>query len=228
MALDTGRRAARTLAACVGVPAVSARVTQGSERVGAGWQGCGAGAGTMAESRHDYGPVARLEAEAIGEPGRRTFRVLAANDSRAASLWLEKEQLAALGRAIETQLGRLRALRADRDTPSPDPGGGYQGQPALDFRVGQLALGFDEREGMFLLLAYTVDDADEDRPTFSCQGTPAQFRSLASLIEKVVAGGRPACPLCGLPMDPSGHVCIRTNGYFKREIPPLQTESDDD
>ena len=24
-----------------------------------------------------------------------------------------------------------------------------------------------------------------------------------------------ACPLCGRPIDPSGHMCIKTNGHSK-------------
>jgi len=32
----------------------------------------------------------------------------------------------------------------------------------------------------------------------------------------VVAAGRPPCPLCGLPLDPDGHVCPRQNGYRRR------------
>jgi uncharacterized repeat protein (TIGR03847 family) len=180
----------------------------------------------MPDSRHDYGPVNRIESEAFGVPGQRTFRVFVANQSDAAALWMEKDQLAALGRAIETQLGRLRALRADRDTPAPDPSQAYTGDPSLDFRVAQLALGFDEREGAFLLLAYTPEDEDQDRPTFSCQATPGQFRDLAQQIQRVVGAGRPNCPLCGQPMDPSGHPCARTNGHLKQRIPPIQTDED--
>ncbi len=30
---------------------------------------------------------------------------------------------------------------------------------------------------------------------------------------QIVAAGRPPCPLCGLPLDPEGHVCPRQNGH---------------
>jgi hypothetical protein len=29
----------------------------------------------------------------------------------------------------------------------------------------------------------------------------------------LVATGRAACPLCGYPLDPRGHVCPKTNGH---------------
>jgi uncharacterized repeat protein (TIGR03847 family) len=181
----------------------------------------------MPNSQHDYGPVNRIESEAFGQPGKRTFRVIVANEHRAASLWMEKEQLAALGRAIETQLGRLRAARSARNAAAPDPERAYRGEPELDFRVAQLALGYDEQESAFLLLAYTPEDEDPDNPTFSCQATIAQFRALAEQIQRVVAAGRPICPLCSLPIDPEGHPCARTNGHLKQAIPPLDDDDTD-
>jgi uncharacterized repeat protein (TIGR03847 family) len=182
----------------------------------------------MPESRHDYGPVNRIEAEAFGEPGQRTFRVFTANEIEAASLWLEKEQLRALGRAIEEQLSRLKALRMNTELPAPDAGLAHVGEAGLDFRVGQMALGFDERQGLFLLLVYAVEDDDESRPTFSCQATPGQLRTLAERIEEVVNAGRPLCPLCGEPMDSTGHHCIRTNGHRSQPVPPLTQEEDEE
>ena len=179
----------------------------------------------MPESRHDYGLLNRIEAESFGEPGRRTFRVLAANEVESASLWLEKQQLAALGRAIEEQLTRLQALRSRRTIPTPDVARAYQGNASLEFRVGQMALGFDERQGFFLLLAYAVEDEDEDRPTFSCRATPDQLRALAEQIGQVVASGRPICPLCGLPIDATGHMCVRANGHSEQPLPPLSDET---
>lgn len=178
----------------------------------------------MPESRHDYGTVNRIQAEAIGVPGQRKFCLNVANSSDAATLWLEKEQLAALGRAIETQFSRLRALRANRDLPTPDPADAYTGEPRVELRVGQLALGFDERKGLFLLLVYSVDDEDDERPSLSCEATPRQFEALAQEIARVVAAGRPICPLCGQPVDPQGHACARTNGHLKQQIPPLPSD----
>ncbi len=39
----------------------------------------------------------------------------------------------------------------------------------------------------------------------------------AAFIERslrVVAQGRPPCPICGRPLDPQGHLCPRKNGYL--------------
>ena len=31
---------------------------------------------------------------------------------------------------------------------------------------------------------------------------------------ELVSSGRPPCTLCGRPLDPEGHVCIKTNGHL--------------
>ena len=31
--------------------------------------------------------------------------------------------------------------------------------------------------------------------------------------ERVIAGGRPICPLCGSPIEPEGHMCPKSNGH---------------
>ena len=33
------------------------------------------------------------------------------------------------------------------------------------------------------------------------------------------AAGRPPCPLCDEPLDPAGHLCVRTNGYRRGVVP---------
>src|SRR4051794_40948754 len=59
----------------------------------------------MDDVRYDFATVNRLEAEAIGRPGQRTFRIILGNErGETAVLWIEKEQIQALGDAIERLL----------------------------------------------------------------------------------------------------------------------------
>jgi uncharacterized repeat protein (TIGR03847 family) len=44
--------------------------------------------------------------------------------------------------------------------------------------------------------------------------TAGQARAFAQRALKIVAAGRPPCPLCGLPLDAQGHVCPRQNGHL--------------
>jgi uncharacterized repeat protein (TIGR03847 family) len=43
--------------------------------------------------------------------------------------------------------------------------------------------------------------------------TRAQLRVLARHGSEVVSRGRPLCPLCGNPLDPTGHICPAQNGH---------------
>ena len=45
--------------------------------------------------------------------------------------------------------------------------------------------------------------------------TPEATRAFIDRARRVVAAGRPPCPLCGQPLDPAGHLCPRHNGYHR-------------
>lgn len=66
--------------------------------------------------------------------------------------------------------------------------------------------GFDE----LALADDSIDGPDFLRVRLSPEATAAFIeRSL-----RVVAAGRPPCPICGRPLDPQGHLCPRKNGYL--------------
>ena len=44
---------------------------------------------------------------------------------------------------------------------------------------------------------------------------PTRARAFVERARRVIAAGRPPCPLCGQPLDPAGHVCPRHNGYHR-------------
>jgi uncharacterized repeat protein (TIGR03847 family) len=58
------------------------------------------------------------------------------------------------------------------------------------------------------------DDSDPDGPDLvRVRLTPLAARAFAERSLRTVAAGRPPCPFCGLPLDPTGHICPRKNGY---------------
>ena len=172
----------------------------------------------------DFGKVSSLEAEAIGEPGQRTFRLRVTSDQRTASLWLEKEQLQALALAfmrLLVQMGQPEYIPAAGAVAKPlSP---FPEQPSLDLKVGRLGLGLDQAEGSIVLFAYEVEESEEEseppetEAVLACRAAPAQCRDLVAMIEGIVAGGRPICRLCLAPIDPEGHVCARSNGHRPEE-----------
>jgi uncharacterized repeat protein (TIGR03847 family) len=169
----------------------------------------------MAGDAIDLGPVQWLEACAVGAPGRRTFRLVAANRERLVWLWLEREELQVLGMTVEQLLGRwpLDPALAATQTPSEgaiakvDPGE----RPSVEFRVGRLAMGYEEKDDLFLMLAHEVDADPEGPPTLRCEVSRRQLQTLSQQIMAICASGRPRCPLCGTPLDRPKHPCPRLN-----------------
>ncbi len=42
-------------------------------------------------------------------------------------------------------------------------------------------------------------------------------RAFVQRTAQVIEAGRPSCPFCGNPIDPEGHLCVRANGFRRRE-----------
>jgi len=177
------------------------------------------------DAQYLFGPATRLQAQAVGEPGHRTFRLLVeSDDGRAAALWVEKEQLQALGLAVEQLLAEFQGRLAAK-TPHQPPVETFPPNPTVDFKVGRLALGQDESElesgPRYVLLVYDIEasGSEEEEPTqratFASRATREQLRALSRNIAEVVAAGRPRCPLCGEPIDSKDkpHGCVRANGH---------------
>jgi uncharacterized repeat protein (TIGR03847 family) len=158
----------------------------------------------------DIGPVLGLQAEAIGVPGQRTFRIQAHSSLGAARLWLEKEQLQALAVAIEEFLSEL-------PTQHGLGGGGslpFTGQPSVEFAIGRLALGYDaEHDLISVVVRELTEDPDEEGRAFRCQASREQMQGLSRQALEVVSAGRPRCPLCNTPLTGPTHWCPRSNGH---------------
>ncbi|MPZ24804.1 MAG: DUF3090 family protein [Dehalococcoidia bacterium] len=166
----------------------------------------------MEAAEHDYGQTVSIDAEAIGRPGQRRFRLVARSATACAAIWMEKQQLASIGDWLVEMLKRL-----DDERPPPEP----EVEPLppteafdLSFRASQIALGFAEEANLFAIQAFEEQRAgDSDDPTFRCFIGRGQARALSRKIEAVVSAGRRLCPLCDQPIDPEGHVCPRSNGH---------------
>lgn len=162
-----------------------------------------------------FGEPSLLTAGAVGEPGQRTFYIIVGEEKDWVRIWLEKEQLRALGIAIEQVLAEQRppgvpvaeAAELPAAPPSlPEP-------PIAEFHVGALSLAYDEARGLIILLIHDQEVDPQGPPTFACQATLRQAKALSRRIAAVVTAGRPVCPLCNRPIDASGHICPRSNGH---------------
>ncbi|HMG25700.1 MAG TPA: DUF3090 family protein [Acidimicrobiia bacterium] len=69
----------------------------------------------------------------------------------------------------------------------------------------------DPVAGLSQEVADATDEDDEDGYVARIYATRPQVRAMAAKGAEAVAAGRPLCPLCDMPMDPSGHRCPRWN-----------------
>lgn len=166
----------------------------------------------MRSEQYDFGQVYSVDAEAIGPPGQRRFRLTALTDAQSAALWLEKEQLAALGTAIEQQLVRSDRQQRRIEPPDDQEAAVLPLNPSLDVQVAQLALGYDEARSQFIIQAAIVDTERRAQANFSCLMDHRQARRLTRSIARLMSAGRPTCPLCGAVIE-GEHHCPRSNGH---------------
>ena len=178
----------------------------------------------------------RFVCGAVGQPGQRIFYLQAAKGSRVVSVALEKAQVAVLAERLATLLLALRqgGLSIGDETPTDTP---QLAEPIVEeFRVGTLTLGWDTDRERIVIEAREVTDEDEEddddedeeadeEPTLVAsdltdgpdlvrvQLAPDAALAFASGAVAVVQAGRPPCPQCGAPLDPTGHFCPRRNGY---------------
>ena len=184
----------------------------------------------MPRRRYLFDPPERFVAGTIGDPGDRTFFLQARDGPRVVSVVLEKVQVAVLAdrlgellaelerRGVET-VGEL-AMGLDDVAPLDEP---------LNeaFRAGTLTLGWDGDAERVLVEARAQsedgeeldpdedDDDDDDGPDLlRVRMTAEAARGFVLRAARVVAAGRPPCPLCGAPLDPTGHICPRRNGHY--------------
>jgi len=185
----------------------------------------------MSRVIHVFRRPDRFVAGTVGEPGERAFYLQAVQDSRTVSVLLEKQQVSVLAERIEALLAEL----ARRFGPALVGAGAeleIDSEPLSlpleeEFRVGTMGLGWDADSHSVVveLLAITEDEVDESVVLDDTEEgpdalrvflTPEQARAFAERAERVVAAGRPPCPLCAEPLDPKGHLCVRLNGYHER------------
>jgi uncharacterized repeat protein (TIGR03847 family) len=66
-----------------------------------------------------------------------------------------------------------------------------------------------------ILAAFEASSDDDEGPDIlRVRVTAAAARSFVQRAAQVVASGRPPCPLCGQPLDATGHICPRRNGHY--------------
>lgn len=183
----------------------------------------------MARQVFVFDPPERFVAGTVGQPGDRTFYLQASGGGRTISVALEKAQVQVLAERLDELLDTVR-----RQTDNPVLGTtprSLEDTAPLDapvdeeFRVGSMGLAWEtdgercviealaQSDGAQQLEVEPLSDAEEGPDALRVRLTGAMARAFIVRAFRVVAAGRPPCPLCNLPLDPEGHICPRQNGH---------------
>jgi uncharacterized repeat protein (TIGR03847 family) len=178
-----------------------------------------------------FDPPDRFMPATLGEPGSRTFFLQARKGRSVISVALDKSQVAVLAERLAELLTVVQDVPGEADAAEP----GAAQPTAVDearfdepiveaFRVGAMALSWDPDGERVVIEAQPqddtgdyveVDDDDEDGPDLMrVRIEPHDARAFVQRAQVLVAAGRPPCPFCGQPLEPTGHFCLGGNGQL--------------
>ena len=174
-----------------------------------------------------FDPPERFVAGTVGQPGDRTFFLQASGGGRTVSVALEKVQVSVLAERLDELLEEVRRrgagevpITAPRELEDTAP---LDAPVEEEFRVGTLGLAWDGEAGQVVVEALAPSDSDDEIEVLSdaeegpdvlrVRLSADMARAFVVRAQRVVAAGRPPCPLCALPLDPEGHICPRQNGH---------------
>lgn len=182
----------------------------------------------MATLIHRYDTPDRFVAGTVGQPGERTFFLQAREGNRITSVTCEKQQVSVLAEHLERVLDEVRRRSSSQVHVPPAVASPSDTQPldapiTEEFRVGTMTIAWDPSVDRVVIELFSNEPDEEPEETqqdeieadevFVVKITPTYAREFVARVQALVAAGRPACPFCLQPIDPTGHICPRANGY---------------
>ncbi|WP_109505598.1 DUF3090 domain-containing protein [Nocardioides speluncae] len=186
---------------------------------------------------HGFDPPERFVAGTVGPPGQRTFFLQARSGQRVVTVALEKQQVQALAERVDELLDEvMRSQGSATLIPAVAPVGLEDAEPLEqpieeEFRAGTMTLSWDPGDDRVVIEVFPFTEAavvspdqvdeeiEEPEPDeiFLVRITPGVARAFVKRASQVLDAGRPSCPFCGNPIDPDGHLCVRANGFRRRD-----------
>ncbi|MBV8463554.1 MAG: DUF3090 family protein [Acidimicrobiales bacterium] len=149
----------------------------------------------------------RLAVGTVGPVGQRLLLLQCWEGGTRLTLKLEKQQVAVMAEYLarivkeHARPGHLPEAVAIEEPTEPD------------WIVGTIGVSYDEAEDRIVLVVEESVEEGETGAIARLSVTREQAAVFAIEAARLVESGRPPCPLCGSPLDPSGHECPRTNGH---------------
>ena len=183
----------------------------------------------MSRQIHVFRSPDKFLAGTVGQPGEREFFLQVVDGRRVLSVACEKQQVAVLADrlgSLITEVARRFGAQAETDSAVPSAELTLSTPVDAEFRVGTMGLAWDGEGSQVIveLLALSEEEVGEEIVLEDSEDGPdalrvflslSEARDFANHAEKVVAAGRPPCPLCNNPLDAEGHICPRLNGYHR-------------
>ncbi len=156
---------------------------------------------------YDLSSPERITVGTVGPVGQRLFLLQCRQGPVLLTLKLEKQQVAVMAdymaRIVRDQ-ARPEHLPDEVELEEPT-------EPA--WAVGTIGVSYDESEDRIVLVIEELVPEEETGAIARLSISRDQAARFAIQATRLVEAGRPPCPLCGSPLDPSGHECPRTNGH---------------
>jgi uncharacterized repeat protein (TIGR03847 family) len=90
-----------------------------------------------------------------------------------------------------------------------------------EFRGGTMTLSWDPDDERVVIEVFPLGEEPDEHGVAAevlvVRLEPGAARSFVQRAAKVVGAGRPDCPFCGRPIDADGHLCVRANGFKRRD-----------
>jgi uncharacterized repeat protein (TIGR03847 family) len=186
---------------------------------------------------HAFDPPERFVTGTVGPPGGRTFFLQARSGTRLTSVSLEKQQVAALSERIDQLLDEVMSSDSTESVvPAVAPLGLDDTDPLEqpieeEFRAGTMTLSWDPDDERIVIEVFpwteaavvSPDQVDEELTepepdeVLLVRLDAGAARAFVKRAAQVLEAGRPSCPFCGNPVDPEGHLCVRANGFKRRD-----------
>ena len=173
-----------------------------------------------------FNDVERLIVGTVGLPGEREFFLQVRTAGGVKSFKIEKGQAAALAermREILREVRRRYGLGYQPLSPDDLP---LDTPVESEFAIGSMSLTWEESSSRIVFEGIEIEDSNLEiegeseveqgvstGSSLEARITLDQAAEFVRRTFRVVEAGRKPCTFCGAPLDPSGHLCPRANGY---------------
>ena len=181
---------------------------------------------------HNHEDATRFIVGTVGIPGERAFFLQVTSVAGTTTVAVEKSQVLALAerlRELTTEVRRNKLASLDElDLPPSIDNESLEFPLDEEFRAGVMGISWDPQTQRVAIEIQSIADGEftelisEDEELAGVEDPPDllrltvrlnQVKGFCSRAESVLQAGRAVCPFCGLPIDATGHLCPRANGY---------------